>query len=74
MSRICLFSFLLVLLCLMQYFCFGVLISTILFLTDYERLRIGGLVCAFLLMIGGLSVILCKCAAKSHGLTRKYNL
>uniref|UniRef100_A0A3P8VWG9 Uncharacterized protein n=1 Tax=Cynoglossus semilaevis TaxID=244447 RepID=A0A3P8VWG9_CYNSE len=28
---------------------------------NYERLRIAGLVCAFLLMIGGLSVIICKC-------------
>lgn len=29
-------------------------------ITDYDRLRIGGLIFACLLVIGGLSVILCK--------------
>uniref|UniRef100_A0A3Q1EIV8 FXYD domain-containing ion transport regulator n=1 Tax=Acanthochromis polyacanthus TaxID=80966 RepID=A0A3Q1EIV8_9TELE len=29
-------------------------------IADYERLRIGGLICAFLLVAGGVSVILCK--------------
>lgn len=29
-------------------------------ITDYERLRIGGLIFAGLLFMGGLSIILCK--------------
>lgn len=29
-------------------------------ITDYERLRIGGLIFAGLLVMGGLSVIICK--------------
>lgn len=30
------------------------------YITDYERLRIGGLIFAGLLVVGGLSVIVCK--------------